>query len=100
MTARAVSALLSHGKGLRRVAGVDISYGPLEVDGAFLDPTRQSNCSEETIVRVIRGCPDLQETGIIGTVLVSVLPGGYLGYTCLISPHRHMIESSFNCCDS
>ena len=71
----APSTVLSYGGGLRRVAGVSIHN--LNHMNGKLDASCLDNYLE-AFAAVTSGCPNLRELGIIGSLQVSILLGGFL----------------------
>lgn len=71
----APSTVLSYGGGLRRVSGVSI-HNLIHMNGKL-----DASCLDdylEAFAAVTSGCPNLRELGIIGSLQVSILLGGFL----------------------
>lgn len=95
----APTTVQSHGKGLRRIAGVDV-YSSRSLHGELVkksDPVYGFS-KRKWITAVGWGCPDLQEIGIVGSIRVSIpLDDGKNVYSRL---HYSPKASPLNSCDS
>lgn len=96
----APATVLSHGKGLKRIAGVPV-HRWRGMHGKSLDrySSLGNYLEEERITAVGSGCPNLREIGIIGGIRVSTPLGGCLRCVCLF-PHHSRTEITLKHCGS
>lgn len=78
----APATILSHGKGLRRIAGVPV-HRSRGMHGEFFNRSSDLFIIWGRITAVGSGCPNLREIGIIGSIRVRILFGGCFGYARL-----------------
>ena len=82
LDSHAPSTILSHGKGLKRIAGV-VLYSRRDLHGEFFDRSSYRAAAQRHFTAIVSGCPNLREIGIIDPTHVSVPPGRFLVYACI-----------------
>lgn len=92
----APSTVLSYGGGLKRVAGVSI-HNRNHMNGKLFNASGLNDYLGEAIAAVTSGCPNLRELAIIGSIQVSILPGGYPESKYSLLHHSQPGCTSKNC---